>query len=183
MIALVSTLAVSRVFQFFIDCLCVSSKLIARCNGTVCAGTNLESSYFKKTAYMACVWFQFLYFLWPPIVITGLYTAIAVTLKVLAGTPWNAQGHATKKRRQAINMAVVMLVVLFYLSLTPHSSSFVSDFIPYWRPSFAILSTLNLTICLSFLELSHHRGLRKILYPCGRRLNGNVTPKCAGEMI
>ena len=35
-------------------------------------------------------------------------------------------------------------------------------------------------ICLSFVE-SYRRGLSNILCPCGRRLDGNVTPKCAGR--
>jgi len=169
----------------------ISSKLVERGNDTVCAETNMESFLFDKKANVTYLWLQFsLFIIAPLVVITVLYTAIAITLKMqdktLAGTPSNAQRHATKKRGQAIEMAVAILV-LFYLCVIPNTLVY---FIPFWRPSCAIQrvlyfvtsfslylsSTVNPIICLSFVE-SYRRGLRNILCPCDRMLNGNVTPK------
>ena len=132
---------------------------------------------------MAYIWFQFaLFSIAPLLVTTVLYTAIAITLKLqkraLAGTPPNAQRHVMKKRKQAIKMAVAIMV-LFYLCVTPHSLNY---FIPDWRPSCAIQrviyfvssftfylsATVNPIICLSFVE-SYRRGLRNILCPCVRK--------------
>ena len=169
----------------------ISSKLIVRGNDTACAETNMESFLSNNNAYGTYLWLQFcLFIIVPFVVITVLYTAIAITLnlhkKALAGNPSNAQRHATKKRRQAIKMAVAIMV-LFYLCIIPLTLIY---FIPNWRPSCAIQrvlylvtsfslylsSTVNPFICLSFVE-SYRRGLRNILCPCGRKLNGNVTPK------
>ena len=173
----------------------ISSNLIVRGNDTACAETNMESFLSNNNAYGTYLLLQFcLFIIVPLVVITVLYTAIAITLnmhkKALVGNPSNAQRHATKKRRQAIKMAVAILVQ-FYLCVTLLTLVY---FIPNWRPSCAIqrvlylvtsfslyLSfTVNPFICLSFVE-SYRRGLRNILCPCGRKLNGNVTPKC-GEI-
>ena len=170
----------------------ISSQLDVRGNHTVCAETNMESFLSNNKAYETYLGLQFsLFIIVPLVVITVLYTAIAITLSMhknaLAGNPSNAQRHATKKRRQAIKMAVAILV-LFYLCITPFTLVY---FIPNWRPSCAIQrvlyhvmsfsfylsSTVNPLICLSCIE-SYRRGLRNILCPCGRKLNGNVTPKC-----
>ena len=173
----------------------ISSKRIVRGNDTACGETNMESFLSNNNAYGTYLWLQFcLFIIVPLVVITVLYTAIAIILnmrkKALAGLASNAQRHATKKRRQAIKMTVAILV-LFYLCITPLTLAY---FIPNWRPSCAIQrvlylvtsfslylsSTVNPFICLSFVE-SYRRGLRNILCPCGRKLNGNVTPKC-GEI-
>ena len=166
----------------------MSSQLDVRGNDTVCAETNMESFLSNNKAYETYLGLQFSLFI---IVITVLYTAIAITLnmrkKALAGNPSNAQRHATKKRRQAIKMTVAIMM-LFYLCFTPLTLVY---FVPSWRPSCAIQrvlyhvmsfsfylsSTVNPLICLSCIE-SYRRGLRNILCPCGRKLNGNVTPKC-----
>ena len=173
----------------------ISSQLDVRGNHTVYAETNMESFLSNNNAYGTYLWLQFcLFIIVPLVVITVLYTAIAITLtmrkKALAGLASNAQRHATKKRRQAIKITVAILV-LFYLCITPLTLVY---FIPNWRPSCPIQrvlylvtsfslylsSTVNPFICLSFVE-SYRRGLRNILFPCGRKLNGNVTPKC-GEI-
>lgn len=85
---------------------------------TACVGTNMESFLFDKETNVTYLWLQFsLFIIAPLVVMTVLYTAIAVSLKMqrkaLADTPSNAQQHATKKRGQAIKMAVAILV-LFY---------------------------------------------------------------------
>ena len=173
----------------------ISSKLLVRGNDTACAETNMESFLSNNNAYGTYLWLQFcLFIIVPFVVITVLYTTIAITLnkhkKALVGNPSNAQRHATKKRRQAIKMTVAIMA-LFYLCIIPLTLVY---FIPNWRPSCAIQrvlylvmsfslylsSTVNPLICLSCIE-SYRRGLRNILCPCGRKLNGNVTPKC-GEM-
>ena len=170
----------------------ISSKLVVRGNDTACEETNMALFLSNNKAYMTYHSLQFsLFIIAPFFVITVLYTAIAIFLnrqkKALAGTPSNAQRHATRKRRQAIKMAVAILV-LFYICVTPLTLVY---FVPNWRPSCAIRrvlhpvtsfslylsSTVNPLICLSFVE-SYRRGLRNILCPCGRKLNSNVTPKC-----
>ena len=181
---------------FFSSPLLISSKLVVHGNDTVCVETHMISFSLSQKTNATYIWLQFsLFIIAPLVVITVLYTAIAITLKIqrkaLAGTPSNAQRHATKKRGQAIKMTFAILL-LFYLCVTPHTLTY---FIPYWRPSCAIQrvayfvtgfsfylsSTVNPIICLSFVE-SYRRGLRNILCPCGRTLNCSVTPKF-GEKI
>ena len=169
----------------------ITSKLIARESDTVCEEKNMESYLFNKnSAIVAYIWFQFVLLIIAPLVVTTiLYTAIAITLKIqkkaLAGTPPNAQRNAMKKRRQAIKMAVA-IVMLFYLCVIPHTLLY---FIPYWRPSCAIqrvvyfvasfsfylFTTVNPIICLSFVE-SYRRGLTNILCP-GVRKRKNMMAK------
>ena len=170
----------------------ITSKLIARESDTVCEEKNMESYLLNEnSATVAYIWFQFVLLIIAPLVVTTiLYTAITITLqmqkKALAGTPPNAQRNAMKKRRQAIKMAVA-IVMLFYLCVIPHTLLY---FIPYWRPSCAIQrvvyfvasfsfylsTTVNPIICLSFVE-SYRRGLKNILCPCVRKRN-NMIAKC-----
>ena len=177
---------------FFSCPLLIISKLVASGSDIVCGETNIESYLLNKdSAIEAYVWFQFVLLIIAPLVVTTvLYTAIAITLKMqkkaLAGTPSNAQRHATKKRRQAIKMAVAIMV-LFYLCVTPHTLIY---FIPDWRPScatqrvvyfvasftFYLSTTVNPIICLSFVE-SYRRGLRNILCPCVRQRNNMMVKR------
>ena len=164
-----------------------SSKLVVHGNDTVCAETKLESflnnpqKTQKVNEAYKFIWVQVtLLILAPLLVITILYTVIAVNLRIqkkaLAGTqPPNVQRHTMKKRRQAIKMAVAILI-LFYLCVIPHIFLY---FIHYWKPScatrrvlyfvtsfsFYISSTVNPITCLSFVE-SYRRGLKHILCPC-----------------
>ena len=166
---------------FFSSPLLISSKLAARDNDTVCAETSSESFFSSQKANPTYVWFQYsLLIIGPLVVITFLYTVIAISLKMqqkaLSGTPSNAQRNALKKRRQAVKMAVTILV-LFYLCVIPHTLLY---FIPYWKPScsiqrviylvasfsFFLSSTVNPMICLTFVE-SYRRGLKNILCTCG----------------
>jgi len=168
----------------------IYSKVVERGRAKTCTETNMESFLFDKKANVTYLWLQLSLFIIAPLaVITVLYTAIAITLnkkdKAFSGIPSDAQRHATKKRRQAIKMAIA-ISVLFYLFVVPHPLVYLS---PYWRPSCAIQrvlhfvasfsvylsSTVNPIICLSFVA-SYRRGLRNILCLCCRKLNGNVTP-------
>ena len=181
-IAIVSTWICAGFFSYPV---LISWKLVVRGNDTFCTETNLESFFHNQKTQKAnetymFVWVQFtLLIIAPLLVITILYTAIAVNLRIqkkaLAGTPPNIQRHAMKKRRQAIKMAVAILI-LFYLCVTPHTLLY---FIHYWRPScatrivlyfvtsfsFFLSSIVNPIICLSFVE-SYRRGLKHILCPC-----------------
>ena len=188
-IAILSTWMCAGVFSCPV---LISSKLVARGNNTLCEETNAESYLLNKnSAAAAYIWFLFALLIIAPLVVTTiLYTAIAITLqmqkKALAGTPPNAQRHATKKRRQAMKMAVA-IVVLFYLCVIPHTLIY---FIPHWRPSCAIQrvvyfvtnfsfylsATVNPIICLSFVE-SYRRGLRNILCPCIRQRNNAMAKR------
>ena len=120
-----------------------------------------------------------LVFIAPLVVITVLYTAIAIALKkqnrALTDNAQNLQRHSEKKRRQAIRMAVI-IVALFYVCVIPSTLLY---FAPYWNLScasqrlffslasfaFSLSSMVNPIICLSFVE-SYRRGLRNILCPC-----------------
>ena len=120
-----------------------------------------------------------LLFVAPLVVITVLYSAIAVSLKrhnrSLTDTAQNLQRQTEKKRRQAIRMAVI-IVALFYVCVIPSTLLY---FAPYWSLSctsqrlffslasfaFSLSSMVNPIICLSFVE-SYRRGLRNILCPC-----------------
>ncbi|XP_020631506.1 endothelin B receptor-like [Orbicella faveolata] len=63
--------------------LLISSKLVARGNDTACAETNMESFFFNKKANVTYVWLQFsLLIIAPLVVITVMYTAITITLKL-----------------------------------------------------------------------------------------------------
>ena len=176
---------------FFSTPVLISSKLVARGNDTVCGEENMELYLLNEnSATVAYIWFQFTLFIIAPLgATTILYTAIAITLelrkKALAGTPPNAQRNAMKKRRQAMKMAVA-IVLLFYLCVFPHTLLY---FIPHWRPSCAIQrvvyfvtsfsfylsTTVNPIICLSFVE-SYRRGLTNILCP-GVRKRKNMMAK------
>ena len=117
-----------------------------------------------------------------------MYTATAISLKrqnkALADSAPNAQRlHSLKKRRQPIQMMIV-IVAMFYVCVIPYSSL---HFFPYihWKPScafirlfyfwafFAYCSSAAVIpiICLSFAE-SYRRWLRNILCSyCGKRDN------------
>ena len=85
--------------------------------------------------------------------------------------------HPVKKQRQAVKMAIFILV-LFYICVIPHT---LLHFVYFWRHSCAFLrsfyflaifllllsSVVNPIICLSFVE-SYRRGLKNIIcYFCG----------------
>ena len=120
-----------------------------------------------------------LVFIVPLVVITVLYTTIAIALKrqnrALRDSAKNLQRHSEKKRRQAVRMSVT-IVALFYICVIP--STFLY-FTHYWSFScatqrlflslatfaFSSTSMVNPIICLSFVA-SYRRGLRNILRPC-----------------
>ena len=121
----------------------------------------------------------FLFFIAPLGVITVLYTAIAIALKrrnrTLSDTAQSLQRHSAKKRRQAIRMAVI-IVLLFYICTIPSTLLY---FVALWSLScttqrlffslasfvYSSSSMVNPVICLSFVE-SYRRGLQNILCPC-----------------
>ena len=140
----------------------------------------VDDSVYNSDVSAAFLFAQlFLLFISPLVVITVLYTAIAIALKrqnrTLSDTAQNLQRYSARKRRQAIRMAVI-IVVLFYICVIP--STFLY-FVAYWSLSCAMQrlffslasfvysssSMVNPVICLSFVE-SYRRGLQNILSPC-----------------
>lgn len=129
----------------------------------------------------------------PLFLITVLYSWIAVTLKrqneALAESAPSLQRHLLKKRRKAIQMAVV-IVVLFYICIIPQTLVYFASLLrpsracTFMKPSinfiahFALRSSsvVNPTICLSFVGC-YRRGLRNILCSSGRKCNNKAT-KC-----
>ena len=118
-------------------------------------------------------------FIVPLVVITVLYTAIAIALKrqnrALSDNAQNLQRLSVKKRRQAIGMSVT-IVALFYICVFPSTLlyfnafwvfSCVSQKLVFNLTSFAfsLTSMINPIICLSFVK-RYRRGLRNILCPC-----------------
>ena len=182
-IAIISTWVCAGIFSFPV---LISSKLAAHGNNTVCTETNLESSLSNRKSNSAYVWFQFAFLIIGPLfLITVLYTVIVVTLRRqnmrnLTDNAADNQRCALKKRRQAVKM-VVLIVVLFYVCVAPHTLVYL---IPYWKPScrlqrviyfvtsfsFHLSTTVNPIICLSFVE-SYRCGLRNLLCPCVRKRN------------
>ena len=122
-----------------------------------------------------------LLFIAPLVIITVLYTAIAIALKrknrTLSDTAQNLQSQSEKKRKQAIRMAVI-IVVLFYICVIPSTLLY---FVAYWSLScpiqrlfyslasfvYSLSSMVNPVICLSFVE-SYRRGLQNIFCPCAK---------------
>ncbi|XP_078353554.1 QRFP-like peptide receptor [Oculina patagonica] len=160
-------------------------------NDTYC--TNIGSFFTNQMAINAHFWLQLTLFIFAPLLlITILYTAIAISLKrqskALADTAPNVQRHSLKKRRQAIQMAVV-IVVLFYICVIPQTLLYILPY-THWTPSCAFLrvfpflmafmlctsSIVNPIICLSFVE-SYRRGLRNILCSCDRMRNRNMAKR------
>jgi len=124
-------------------------------------------------------------------VTTILYSSIAISLKkqnkaVTDTLPTVPEQRYLKKRRQATQMAVVILV-LFYICVIPYT---VLHFLFPRRPFCAFLrlfewlaylmffssSIVNPVICLSFVQ-NYRRGLKNILCPCGKMRNNNLVAK------
>ncbi|XP_078346199.1 QRFP-like peptide receptor [Oculina patagonica] len=187
--AIVSTWIVAGLFNFRN---LIAFGLAVQQNNTYCIEvSNTESVFTSQEFIAAYFWLQAMLFGIAPLsLITILYTAIAIALKrqskVLADTATNVQQHAFKKRRQAIRMSVV-IIVMFYICVIPytilHLSSYLSTScatykLPYFfaRLMYYSSSIVNPIICLSFVE-SYRRGLRNILCPCSRMRNSVMAKR------
>ena len=159
--------------------------LVEHGNNTYCS--NIGHVFTSYKAITAHIWLQMTFFFLAPLFfISVAYTVIAISLKrqskALADTTSNVQRRSLRKRRQAIKMAVV-IVVLFYICVIPYTLSLIIPF-THWRPSCAFhrvftflsffmlysSSVANPIICLSFVE-SYRRGLRNMLCSCSRNWN------------
>ena len=153
-------------------------------NSTYCSPVKLKSIFASKEASEVYYWLHVtIRFLAPLFVVTVLYTAVVISLKrrnkALANVAQCERQHSVKKRRQATQMAVAILV-LFYICVIPYtffvhrrepSCAFWKSFYPMSSLMFFSSSVVNPTICLSFAE-SYRRGLRNIVcYFCGMRDN------------
>jgi len=170
----------------------LTSKLLERGNMRFCVVIYPEEVFPNQEAIAAYTWLHVTFVSIAPLfVITVLYSAIAISLKrqnrALSDSAPSLQRHSLKKRRQAIQMAVV-IVVFFYIVAIPQTLLyFTSQLGRSWpcaflRPSiyfivnFALCSSsvVNPIICLSFVG-SYRRGLRNILCSCCRKRNNKVT--------
>ena len=178
-VAIVSTWILAGVFYFPS---LITWEVVEFGNSTYCSPVNMKSIFPNKEGDAAYNWLHVtIRFLAPLLVITVLYTAIAISLKrrskALRNVAQYEQQHSVKKRRQATQMAVIILV-LFYICVIPYTLLRFDD---VWKPSCAFLrsfyfisilmffssSVVNPIICLSFVE-SYRRGLRNIVcYFCG----------------
>ena len=180
--AIISTWIFAGVFYFP---LLVTSGLAESGNNTFCASVSKNSTFLNKGSFEAYNWLHLTIRIFAPLfLMTLLYSAIAITLKkgtkALTDNPPKIGGQRyLKKRRQATQMAVVILV-LFYICVIPYS---LLSFVESSRPScdfqrsfyliaifmFFLSSVVNPIICLSFVE-SYRRGLKNIVcYFCGIR--------------
>ena len=165
-------------------------------NNTYCSQVDLKSIFPTKEAGEGYNWLHLtIRYFAPLFLMTVLYSAVAITLKsgknALGGASIKIRGQLyLKKRRQATQMAIVILV-LFYICIIPYTLSRLEKFI--WRPSCAFLrsftfiayfmlhfsTVVNPIICLSFVE-SYRRGLKNIMcYFCGMQDN----KRAKGERI
>ena len=171
----------------------LTSKLVEFDNNTFCVAIMAGPVFPKQKAIAAYTFHVTFVSITPLFVITVLYSVIAISLKVqnkalmTTDTTLSLQRHSLKKRRQAIQMAVA-IVVLFYICLIPQTLVyFVSRLRPlgallrppiFFIAMFALCSStvVNPIICLSFVG-SYRRGLKNILCSCCRKRNNKVT-KC-----
>ena len=185
--AIISTWIFAGVFYFP---LLVTSGLAESGNNTFCASVSKKTTFLNKGSFEAYNWLHLTIRIFAPLfLITILYTAIAITLKrrrkALANTLPNVpEQRYLKKRRQATQMVIVILV-LFYICVIPHT---LLHFVYLWKHSCAFLrsfyslaifllllsSVVNPIICLSFVE-SYRRGLKNIMcYFCAMQDNKRV---------
>ena len=170
----------------------LSTILVKSGNNTFCVGIMTGPVFPNQEAIAVYTWLHVTFVSITPIfVITVLYSVIAVSLKIqnkaLTDTIPSLKRHSLKRRRQAIQMAVA-IVVLFYICVIPQTLVY---FVSRLRPSCALLrppiffigmfalcssSVVNPMICLSFVG-SYRRGLRNILCSSCRKRNNKVT-KC-----
>ncbi|XP_078382433.1 G-protein coupled receptor 83-like [Oculina patagonica] len=179
-IAIVSTWIVAGLFNLPV---LIFLELVLHGDSTYCFQSNTEWLFTNQKANAAYDWLRTTFFAIAPLfLITILYTAVAIALKMqnkaLVDTAPNVQQESLKKRRQAIQMSAV-IVVLFYICVIPFiffhslvqlmklSCSFLRffEFLAYFM--YFSSSTVNPIICLSFVK-SYRRGLRNILCPCSR---------------
>ena len=169
--------------------LVISDVVVYANKNTLCSYTGGESVYNSDVSMAFLLAQLFLLFIAPLVVLTVLYTAIAIALKrqnrALNDTTQNLQRHSERKRRRAIRMAVI-IVALFYICVIPLTLSYFSA---NWSLScvsqkllfslagftFSSSSMINPIVCLSFVE-SYRRGLRNILCPCTKTAD-NMTAK------
>ena len=181
--AIASTWILAGVFYFPS---LITWELIEHGNSTYCSPVKLKSIFPSREAGEVYYWLHVtIRFLAPLFVVTVLYTAIVISLKRRSKALMNVaqceRQHSVKKRRQATQM-VVAILVLFYICVIPYT---LLRFVTFWEPScafwksFSFISILmffsssvvNPTICLSFAE-SYRRGLRNIVcYFCGMQDN------------
>jgi len=177
--AIVSTWILAGVFYFPP---LITWDLVKLGNITYCGSVNIKSISPSKEGGTVYNWLHVtIRSLAPLVVISVLYTAIAISLKRRSSALMNERQHSVKKRKQATQMAVAILV-LFYICVIPYT---VLGLVDFWKPSCAFLtsfyfisilmlflsSVVNPIICLSFVE-SYRHGLKNILcYICGKRDN------------
>ncbi|XP_078353544.1 neuromedin-U receptor 2-like [Oculina patagonica] len=182
--AIVSTWIVAGLFN---SPKLITRGLVAPPQNTFCFNPNRELIFTTQETISAYFWLRVILFnIAPLFLISFLYSAMAVSLKrqnkALADTAPNVQRYSLKKRRQAIQMAAV-IVVLFYICVIPQTLRRLAPYLN-WRPSCAFQNVfyflalfmyfsstiVNPVICLSFVG-SYRRGLRNILCPCMRMPN------------
>jgi len=127
--AIVSTWVVAGVFCFPS---LITWDIVELGNRTYCRWVNIKSIFHRKKGDAAYNWFIVtIRFLAPLLIITVLYTAIAISLKRRSSALMNVSQYdrqrSLKKRRQATQMAVV-IIVLFYICVIPYTLLRLLDF-------------------------------------------------------
>lgn len=124
----------------------------------------------------------------PLILVSLLYTAIAITLKrrrkALIHVAANMQRHSLRKQKRAVQMCFV-ITTAFYVCVVPQALLY---YVNNWTTSCTLLYSFSITadvllyssaavnpiICLSFVQ-SYRRGLKNILTSCGGIRNKKIT--------
>ena len=189
-IAIVSTWVLAGIFYFP---LLITWELVEIGSSAFCRVVDKPESIIPNTeAGEGYYWSHVtLRFIAPLFLATILYSAIAISLRrqnkaLTDAFPTASEQHYLKKRRQATQMAVVILV-LFYICVIPYTALHISGrwkrFCAFWTIfqclaifMFFSSSIVNPVICLSFVE-TYRRGLKSILCPCSRVQSNNLVAR------
>ncbi|XP_078353839.1 QRFP-like peptide receptor [Oculina patagonica] len=182
-VAIVSTWIIGGIFYFPS---LITMGLDEYGNSRDCIPVNSKSIFPNQEAAAGYNWLQLTFrFIAPIFLITIFYTAITIVLKrqskALADTASIVQRHSLQKRRQAIQMAV-LIVVLFHICVLPYalkrlihqnaSCAFQQVFLVLANFLWFSSASVNPIICLSFVQ-SYRRRLKNILFSCMRMQNIN----------
>ena len=135
--AIVSTWIFAGLFNFHRP---IIRGLVVHGNNRYCSAVNKELIFPNQKAISVYFWLKIVFFQIAAIfLMTVLYTAITVALKkqnkAFADAASNVHRHSFEKRRRAIKMSVV-IVVMVYVCVIPQTLRYLAPYIN-WTPSCA----------------------------------------------
>ena len=189
-VAIASTWILAAAFNF--PSLVIRDLRVWGNNETRCEEITSTSVFTSQEAGVAYMWLYSTFYLFAPLsLLTLLYTAIAVVLKrqskALANPDPNIQRNIFKKRKRAVQLSVVTMIMYYLCVSGPMLARLVMK---NWRlpcafqrvfsvlANFSVYAStiVNPVICLSFVQ-SYRRGLRNILCSCFRKRNNAIAKR------